>query len=76
MSTIKRDFDRVMALAKRIQDESVFQKHQLYKTFKEKYQSQVAQAQVNTEILLNHLLQNFINTLCFELLSIVFSKDR
>ena len=51
MSTIKRDFDRVMALAERIQDESVFQKHQLYKTFKEKYQSQVAQAQVNTEIL-------------------------
>ena len=62
MSTIKRDFDRVMALAESIQDESVFQKHQLYKTFKAKYQSQVAQAQVNTETLFTVLSkQNFYN---------------
>ena len=62
MSDIERDFNKVMALAERIQDESVFQKHQLYKKFKAKYQSQVAQAQVNTETLFTVLSkQNFYN---------------
>ena len=62
MSDIERDFNKVMALAERIQDESVFQKHQLYKKFKAKYQSQVAQAHVNTETLFRVLSsQNFYN---------------
>ena len=56
MSDIERDFNKVMALAERIQDESVFQKHQLYKKFKAKYQSQVAQALLNTETLFGTLL--------------------
>ena len=62
MSDIERDFNKVMALAERIQDESVFQKHQLYKKFKAKYQSQVAQAHVNTETLFRVLSsRNFYN---------------
>ena len=43
MSSMERDVNRVIALAEHAQDESVFQKHQLYKKFKAKYQSQVAQ---------------------------------
>ena len=56
MSSINRDFDRVMALIEHTQDESVFQKHQLYRKFKAKYQSQVAQALLNTETLFGTLL--------------------
>ena len=56
MSSIKRDFDRIMALLELIQDEAVFQKHQLYKKFKAKYQSQVAQALLHTETLFGTLL--------------------
>ena len=56
MSSIKRDFDRIMALLELIQDEAVFQKHQLYKKFKAKYQSQVGQAQLDTETLFGTLL--------------------
>jgi len=44
MSGIERDFDKVIALAECTQDETVFQNHQVYKRFKSKYHSQVAQA--------------------------------
>ena len=60
MSSMERDVKKVIALAERIQDESVFQKHQLYKKFKAKYQSQAAQ--MNMETFFGALVsQNFYN---------------
>jgi hypothetical protein len=72
MSGLEKDFNKVMALAERIQDELVFQKHPLYKKFKAKYQSQVPQGKVNTETLFRVLSQGQLqrwtehSTLIFE----------
>jgi hypothetical protein len=59
---MERDVNKVIALAKRTQDESLFQKHQLYKKFKAKYQSQLAQAHMNFETFFGVLVsQEFYN---------------
>ena len=66
MSDIEKDFNKLMALAERIQDESVFQKHPLYKKFKAKYQSQVPQGKVSTETLFRVLSsRGFYNEIIF-----------
>ena len=44
MSSIEKDFDKIIALAERTQNESVFQNHQQYKKFKARYQTQVVQS--------------------------------
>ena len=44
MSSIEKDLDKIIALAKRSQDESAFQNNLQYKKFKARYQNQVVQS--------------------------------
>ena len=44
MSSIEKDFAKIIALAERSQDESAFQNHLQYKKFKARYQNQVVQS--------------------------------